>query len=275
MSVATTGQVVVTEPRRVARRPAFLMATALVVLAAWELAVVVRSGASAPADDDWRSAAAEVERSWRPDDLIVFAPEWIDPVGRKWLGARISVEQAARMDAERYGRIWELSIRGARALETARLPSPAYQRDFGAVRVRRFDRSARIVAWDTLARSRLVEVDFQPRLCVPIAPSPRGSPPARLDFGLVPLGDTLRVFAGLADFRTRRENRSRALVTVRVGGVQVATATVGNDSGWVQLSDIATARGRGEVVVEATVDPARGSATAATLNLCVAAEALQ
>src|SRR6185436_16136692 len=77
---------------------------------------------------------------FRPgEDLIVFAPDWIDPVGRLHLGDLISIDDAARMDAARYRRIWELSIRGARSPETSGL-SPAESRDEGGVRVRRYDR---------------------------------------------------------------------------------------------------------------------------------------
>jgi hypothetical protein len=51
----------------------------------------------------------------QPGNLIVFAPRWNDPVGRLHLGDLIPVEMAGRLDGERYGRIWELDIRSARA----------------------------------------------------------------------------------------------------------------------------------------------------------------
>ena len=67
-------------------------------------------------------------------DLIVFAPAWVDPVGRLHLGDLIPIEMAARMDADRYGTIWELSIRGARAPETRGLGRPAWSGLGGGVR---------------------------------------------------------------------------------------------------------------------------------------------
>ena len=76
----------------------------------------------------------------QPGDLIVFAPRWNDPVGRLHLGDLIPVEMAGRLDGERYGRIWELDIRGARAPETRGLTA-AEVHDVGGVTVRRFERA--------------------------------------------------------------------------------------------------------------------------------------
>src|SRR5437870_13517130 len=90
---------------------------AIAVCAAFALLALVETGNAlvAPhrvaADADWSAAAAEVRAGFQPGDLIVFAPAWTDQVGRFHLGDLIPPEMAARPDADRYQRIWELSIR--------------------------------------------------------------------------------------------------------------------------------------------------------------------
>jgi hypothetical protein len=113
---------------------------ALAIAAAWSTCRVVGAGAGVPDDRAWAAAAAAVRVEHQAGDLIVFAPRWIDPVGRLHLGDLMPVEMAARMDGDRYARIWELDIRGARAPETRGL-RPVWQKCFGGVVVRRFERT--------------------------------------------------------------------------------------------------------------------------------------
>ncbi len=158
-------------PRRLAAIPALV----LVVVAIWEIFATRCQATGVPGDDDWREAAAVVRAGYRPGDLIVFAPDWVDPVGRLHLGDLISVEAATRMDAARYRRIWALSIRGAVPPEVVGL-TPA-QEHHGAVEVRRYDREPVEVVSDLLStntgRVDIVEVGFEPHRCliVPVAPS--------------------------------------------------------------------------------------------------------
>ena len=50
----------------------------------------------------------------KPDDLVAFAPKWIDPVGRMRFGEDIAtLEREARPDETRFPRAFEASIRGA------------------------------------------------------------------------------------------------------------------------------------------------------------------
>ena len=246
------------------KKPALLAALGLLALAVWETVPLLHVHASAATDADWQAARAVVERERRPGDLIVFAPAWVDPVGRRWLGDWLTLDDVARMDEARYGRVWELSVRGAAFGLDGEV---ALEEQAGAVRVRRFDRDAAGVLWDLRGRSQLLEVDYQGRRCVPIAV------PGRLDAGTIPLGRTLAVRAGISDFRNRRDNRAFAQVRVVVDGNELAQATVGSESGWVPLS-AATTPGTGRLVIEATVDP-NHPATPAVLSLCVAAEARQ
>jgi hypothetical protein len=255
------------------RRPALLSALALLALSLWEIARLVSAHAGAPTDEEWRQAAASVQGSFQRGDLIVFAPRWVDPVGRLHLGHLMTVDDAARMDGVRYPRVWEVSIRGAHAPEVAGERAKLELRH-GPVLVRLFERSAPAVTWDLRERAKLLEVDFQPRRCVPLRPSLPGGPPARLDVGSVPLGTELAVYAGISDFRSRRENQDAALLRVLVDDVEVAAGRIANSSGWRALPVAVTSPGPHQVVFEATVEP-RAGASNGRLDLCLAAEARQ
>jgi hypothetical protein len=245
------------------KRPALLSATALLILAIWEIAILLHARAAAPTDDDWAAVRAAVDAAWKPGDLIVFAPAWIDPVGRQHLGDRMTLDDVVRMDDARYGRVWEVSARG----QTAPEARGEVRRDerHGALRVRLLERPAARVVWDLRDRSSLNEVDYAGRLCTVLRA------PGRLDAGIVPLGRRLAVRAGLTDFRARRDNRAFALLRVLVDGKPVAEASIGSESGWVPL-EADTTPGKARVELVADVDASRGG-TPAILNLCIAAEA--
>lgn len=212
-----------------------LPALLLAVLAIWELVATVRAGSDVPGDDDWAAAAASVRAAHQPGDLIVFAPRWVDPVGRLHLGDLIPLEMAGRQDADRYGRIWELSIRGARAGETAGL-EPAAVEHHGGVTVRRFERTPAEVITDLLAtqrsRVRLVEVDFQPRRCVTASPGPGKF--ATIDWPSVELGRELVGHFALADIFTLRENLAPARLQITASAAST-TVFVDPDDGWVRF----------------------------------------
>jgi len=261
-----------------ARRLLAVPALLLVVIAAWEIVATRRAASSVPDDAAWAEAASVVRAGYQPGDLIVFAPDWIDPVGRLHLGDLIPLEVAARMDADRFGRIWELSIRGARSSETAGLAAVATEQR-GGVAVRRFERApvtvladlrellttARVETsgrWPTLE---LAEVGFTPRRCVQIVPVPGA--PARITFPAVPLGAELVGHVGIADVFTRRDDRAPAQLEVEVGGAIVARATAGVEDGWVRFS-ARTTPGIADVTIIAR-------ATSPNRLICFAAEARQ
>jgi hypothetical protein len=234
---------------RIAAVPAVLLA----VIAIWEAIAAQRAGAGVPGDEAWARAAAIVRAGFRrgapgtPGDLIVFAPDWIDPVGRLHLGDLISIDDAARMDAARYGRIWELSIRGARARDTAGL-APVETRDEGGVVVRRFERAPAEVLADLreqLPAARvegaparppsleLAEVGFSPHRCVLVVPRPGA--PARITFPALPAGELVG-YVGIADVFTRRDERRPGRLTVEQAGRALAEVTAGVEDGWLRFA---------------------------------------
>jgi hypothetical protein len=255
-------------------------ALALAAIAVWETCAARRDAASVPDDAAWHEAAGEVRAEFQPGDLIVFAPGWIDPVGRRELGDLIPIAAAARMDADRYARIWELAIRGAHAPEALGMV-PVSARDHAGVTVRRFERAPAIVVGDVLERAAsatstgasigaraalvLAEVGFAPHRCLQISP-PAGAP-VRLTFPAFPLGRTLVGYLGIADVFTRRDVRTPVHLDVELAGHIVASADAGVDDGWVRFA-ATTPPGAADVTFVVR-------AASADRKLCFAAEARQ
>jgi hypothetical protein len=263
-----------TRPLPIAAAPVLLLAA----ISVWEVCAARRDATSVPAPDAaaWRAAAAVVRAGYRRGELIVFAPDWIDPVGRYHLGDLIPIEAAARMDAARYGRIWELAIRGAQSPDTAGLAA-ALAEDHGGVAVRRYERAPAIVVGDVVERLatatgdgprptlELTEVGFAPHRCLQISPPPGRA--VRIAFPQLPLGRELVGYVGIADVFTRRDVRSPGRLDVEIAGKIVASAVAGVEDGWVRFS-AATSPGAADVAFIAR-------ATDANRRICFAAEARQ
>ncbi|HEU4728829.1 MAG TPA: hypothetical protein VFT22_13085 [Kofleriaceae bacterium] len=260
-----------------ARRPspiAVAPALLLVAISAWEVCAARRDAEAVPGDPAWHAAAERVRAGFQAGDLIVFAPAWVDPVGRLHLGDLIPLTAAARMDAARYGRIWELAIRGARSPDTAGLV-PAWEGDAGGVAVRLYERAPAIVVGDVLERREtatttgappsleLTEVGFAPHRCLQVSPAP--GVPLRITFPAFPLGRELVGYVGIADVFTRRDVRSPGRLEVEIAGRVIASAEPGVDDGWVRFA-AATTPGAADVTFIAR-------ATDASRRICFAAEA--
>ena len=66
-------------------------------------------------EQDWIAARQAVTQRVKPDDLVVIAPGWLDPVGRMQLGdALMTEERVARADESRFPRAVELALGGSR-----------------------------------------------------------------------------------------------------------------------------------------------------------------
>jgi hypothetical protein len=252
--------------RRLRDRPALLMTVLLVLLAIWEIATLAHVHAAAPGDADWKAATALIHAELKPgQDLIVFAPAWVDPVGRQWLGDQLTLDDLGRMDAAHYTRIWEVTVRGAQPPETEHLGAPTYTVDFGGVRVRRFEQKPAVVVWAPQTGQEILEVAHTPHRCI------RGL--GAHEWKGITTGATLQVYAGLADVWARKENRAFAKIRVLVDGQEVGHTSVGNDDGWKPLAPIATTPGVHDLVLDASVDPERGDPKRQRLDVCLAAEA--
>ena len=266
---------------------ALVPAALLVVISVWELVAAQRAGADVPGDDAWAKASETVRARYQDGDLIVFAPTWIDPVGRLHLGDLMPIDHVARMDDARFPVVWELSIRGARAPES-RGREVAFSASVGGVRVRKLTRSPAVVLTDFVnqfetsrrqvktegrsvggARVVLEEVGFTPRRCIRVQPRPDDT--VRLTFKDVSLGSSLVGHVGLADVFTRRDIRAPGRLAVSVAGEELTSVDFGVDAGWVKFS-ADTEAGANEQVTFAVTAVGAG---ARKRLICFAAEARQ
>jgi len=66
-------------------------------------------------DEDWADIRTYLQAETKPEDLIVLAPPWLDPVGRMHLGDNLMTEKrVARADESRFPRAFEVSLDNAR-----------------------------------------------------------------------------------------------------------------------------------------------------------------
>jgi hypothetical protein len=174
----------------------------------------------------------------------------------------------ARMDAARFGRVWELSIRGARAREVAG-ERPVWERELAGITVRRYERPPATVLDDAVRAlpraqssgpadrgpaSVIGEVEFRPHRCVQVAPAPGRA--VTIVFPSFALGSQLVGYVGLADAFTRRDIREPGHLEVRVAGRRVHAAEVGIHDGWRRF-EAATTPGAAEVTVIASAPSPR------------------
>ncbi|HEY4055868.1 MAG TPA: hypothetical protein VGM39_04640 [Kofleriaceae bacterium] len=225
-----------------------LPAAALVFVAIWEITATLRAPRGVPDDNAFAKAGTYVREHMQPGDLVVFAPAWIEPVGRMAVGDALSVDAASRMDSAKYARIWELSIRDAHVPEVAKL-RPEESQHIGGVTVSRYQQQPVTVLADLRdrmdtakmsngsARVDLQEVGYAPHRCIVATPSSDQHPVA-ITFPGVTLGSELVGYVGIADVFTRRDRREPATLSLSFGELAhpVVSARAGVDDGWVKFS---------------------------------------
>jgi hypothetical protein len=265
-----------------AGRRHLVLGTAVVIalLAVVETTVALVAPSRAPTDADWAAAAAAVRAGFRPGDLIVAAPAWADPILRVQLGDLIPPEVAARMDDDRFARVWEVSQRGAEAAAAAGGTVVTDQR-FGRLRVRLIERPAEIVTYDFVARwadaqvsrrdatgavvactlagdrivcpgpgtsslhRQLVEVDQKLREA--LLTEPVAGAVVVIEFPAVPLGRALVIATGLHDTWMRKAARGTVEARLIVGEQTTELPVTSDDSGWTRTR-IDTAARAGQTV---------------------------
>jgi len=264
------------------------LAAAIVLLAVVETGNALVAPARAPSDKDWTAAAVKVRKEFQPGDLIVAAPAWADPIMREKLGDLVPQPAAGRMDAARYGRIWEIAQRGARAAETSGAFIATTAR-FGALTLRRWEKPPASVTFDFLAEWRrasmsvlrpdgaqtpcamgserfqcagaalgpeLVEVDTTLRNA--LAGDPLEGATLVLEYPEVPLGRELAVAAGLHNVWQRKSGDGKVRLRVLASGRELGVVPATSASGWtlMRFDTSAQAGTTAPVRFEITVDRA-------------------
>ncbi len=268
---------------RPSRRQLALGATVVIAsLAVVETTVALVAPALAPSEADWAAAAAAVRAGFRPGDLIAAAPTWADPILRQHLGDLIPAEVAARMDDDRFARLWEVGQRGAHAPD-APWGAATVARDerFGRLRLRLLERAAETVSYyfaahaadarvtrrdatgatvecqpagervscpgaaSVLLRRQLVEVDQKLRQALLTEPMSRAV--LAIEFPAVPLGRALVIATGLHDTWMRKAARGTVAARLVVGDQTTALPLTTDDSGWTRTRVDTSARA-GQIV---------------------------
>jgi hypothetical protein len=271
------------------RRISVAVVALVLLLALVESVNAVVAPSCAPSEKDWAAAAAKVRAGFQPGDLIVAAPGWADPIMRSQLGDLVPLPVAGRMDAARYGRIWEITQRGARAAETQGA-QPSLRSKHGALVVTLWQRPAAQVTFDFLTEWRkasfsfagdqqpespcalgadrfqcpqgawlkpeLVEVDTTLRNALAVEPVERAT--LVLEYKDVRFGRELAVAAGLHNVWLRKSGDGTVRMRVLVDGNAVGALDAGSLSGWASRSfDTSALAGKtGIVRFEITVDRA-------------------
>jgi hypothetical protein len=241
------------------------VAVGIVLLAVTETVTAVVAPLRAPTDADWRAAAAHVKAAYQDRDLIVAAPDWADPVLRLHLGDLISPHKAGRLDHVSYGRVWEISQRGADAPEVAD-GKLLEERRFGNLRARLYQRPALALLYDfqdnwhnarvfrredgrpeipcerqpgqhqcpgigfNFVKDRILEMGFSLRRA--LLTQPVANAAVVIEYPEVMLGRELAVGAGLHNVWWRKAANGTVWLRVLVGGKEIGRFETTNRSGW-------------------------------------------
>ncbi len=264
-------------------------AVVISLLAVVETTVALVAPFRAPTDADWAAAAAAVRAGFRAGDLIVAAPAWADPILRVQLGDLIPPELAARMDDDRFARVWEVSQRGAEA-PAATGGTASVDEQFGRLRVRLVERPAEIVTYDFVAHwadaqvsrrdaagnvvacalagerivcpapgnnslhRQLVEVDQKLREA--LLTEPVAGAAVVIEFPAVPLGRALVIATGLHDTWMRKAARGTVEARLTVGEQTTELPVTSDDSGWTRTRIDTTPRADQTVPVKLEITSA-------------------
>ncbi len=240
-----------------------VVGAAVLCLALYEAGAAMWAPLGTPSDANWKAASAAVRADFRPGDLLVAAPGWADPVMRLHLGDLMNVAMVARMDDATYGRVWELSQRGARASEAR--GQLALDTSYGPLRLRRWERPAAqpifnfVDSWRQArvlrqSPSATVECALLPdrHQCSDVAFNWMKPALMEMDFGLrqalyaqpvagaavvieyqdVPMGQQLTVATGLHNVWLRKAGQGSVTLKVEVGGQRLGEVVTHNRSAW-------------------------------------------
>lgn len=262
---------------RASRLPTILLA-AVLLLGAGEAVALVLQHLGAATEADWKTAAEKLRGERKPDEPVLFAPHWVDPIGRQATAGQLGLEQLLLSDVDRYPRVWELSVRGARH-PYLRGQTPARTQRFGAVSLGLFERKAEEVLFDFTRRvledarverigdrltrcwregkrfacdkaqrwnwvgPHLAEVGHRPYRCI-YAHAVDGHL-MRITFPGVPVGRTVVGYTGIDDFENRKRSKKPVLLEVKAGDQILGAVRHENEWPWRRFSfDTAGLTGR-------------------------------
>ena len=123
---------------------------AVPAVAVVELGLHVRQVSSVVPESDWNRAKVEVEKRAKPEDLVAFAPQWVDPIGRELFGSDIAtLEREGYPDVTRFPRAIEVSIRGEHLADLAGWRETD-RTNVGGIRITTFENPSPVTLKDDL-----------------------------------------------------------------------------------------------------------------------------
>jgi hypothetical protein len=109
---------------------------AIPAVAIIELVAHARQTAPEATAEDWRAAREAVKSMVQPEDLVVVAPWWAEPIGRMHLGDEImTLPRVARADVDRFPRAIEIA-QGGRHTDELKGWATESKRDVGGLTIR-------------------------------------------------------------------------------------------------------------------------------------------
>jgi hypothetical protein len=282
-------------------RIALILLLAVLGVGGWEVAATVIQHGSAPTDADYKAAAEKLKAEHKDGEPIVFAPKWMDPLGRRYFGARVPMDLLLLSDVDRYPRVWLVSVRGHRHPWLAGL-APKKTLVSGPVRVELFEKPADEVLFDftrdwakakvervgdkvagcprvgnqfacnpvagwNSVKPQLAEVGHHPYRCIYAHPVQEHL--MRIRFRGVTLGKRIVGYTGIDDFENRKRADTPVVLGVRVDGRLAGQIAHQNQWPWRRFEiDTTPEEGkRSEVVFEVSAEKAYAR------SFCFAAEA--
>lgn len=255
-------------PEEKPRRWPFWALVGVVAFALAETGMLVKQHLSAPTENDWEAAADKLKELRRPGEPVLFAPAWVDPVGRAAVGSQVPLNLLLLSDVDRFARVWQLSVRGAQHPWLSG-QHVVFAQDFGAVELSRYEQSAETVLYDFTASvleaqverrgsqvvrcertgrrfvcdpqqswnwvgPHVAEVDHRPYRCI-FAHAVDGQVMS-ITFPAAALGRTLVGYTGIDDFENRKRAQAPVLLKVFAGTEPVGQVLHQNEWPWKRFT---------------------------------------
>ena len=242
-----------------------LLLPALVILAGVESTATVWQHEVTPSDSDWRSAIEYVSQQRDvASEPLLFAPSWIEPLGRLYAGPALNLSMMTLSDIEKFKRVWLVSIRDT-THHWLLAKKPVSSKRFGLVDVRLYQQNPTKILTDfraelsaatvtlsgekkvtcphqagrfSCSRTRswnwvglhVAEVGHRPYGCIYAHPVDRHT--LTISFPDVRVGSQLAIYTGIDDFENRKLSKTPVRMRVRANNNELAAILHGNGDDW-------------------------------------------
>ncbi len=231
---------------------------ALVIAVVWNLGAVVLRDSPA-SSYHWDDVVEYFAQEHKYGEPIIFWPPVIDPVGRQYLGDRMTLDTVSAPDLRRFSTVWVVRRKGysmelfgdGSDQSMGHSGKTVSEDSFGPLLVEKIEQEVVVPVQDLTLAVRdglqtikvtgkgshyvgVEEVDFAPRQCIVL--QPRRGVPLEMTLPAVALKDQVVGYVGLADVFYRRDVFHPVTVIVSVGKQSPQTFKLFPTSGWLPFS---------------------------------------